>query len=86
MLLPSFDFVGLKPPIIKCLEAYRDDELSERREKRRKLLDKNGDKQADPAVSASDTETLDGTAASNDQNNDARTSSMEVCFCVCEIL
>lgn len=62
---------GLKPLIIKCLEAYREDELSERREKRRKLQDKNGDKSGDVALPADD----EGIAS--DQNNDAR-SSMEV--------
>lgn len=65
-----FFYVGLKPTIIKRLEAYRDDELSERREKRRKLQDKNGDKAGDAALTA------DGESPSNDQN-DTRTS-MEV--------
>ncbi|GIX92131.1 e3 ubiquitin-protein ligase HUWE1 [Caerostris darwini] len=50
---------GLKPSVIKALEAHRDDELVERREKRRKLHDKNSDKNAETIV-LSDTETLDG--------------------------
>ncbi|KAF8790741.1 E3 ubiquitin-protein ligase HUWE1 like protein [Argiope bruennichi] len=50
---------GLKPSIIKALEAHRDDELIERREKRRKLHDKNSDKNHETII-LSDTETLDG--------------------------
>lgn len=67
--IPSFD-IGLKPAIIKCLEAYRDDELAERR----KLQDKNGEKTGDAALTAGG----DGVAPSNDQN-DTQTS-MEVRF------
>nr|XP_042906094.1 E3 ubiquitin-protein ligase HUWE1 [Parasteatoda tepidariorum] len=63
---------GLKPTIIKCLETYRDDEMVERKEKRRKLHNKNSDKSSDVIV-LSDTETLDGMGST-----DGRTSSMEV--------
>ncbi|GFT18781.1 e3 ubiquitin-protein ligase HUWE1 [Nephila pilipes] len=67
---------GLKPSIIKCLEAHRDDELIERREKRRKLHDKNAEKSNDTII-LSDTETLDGMSNATEQA-DHRTTTMEV--------
>ncbi|GFY42597.1 e3 ubiquitin-protein ligase HUWE1 [Trichonephila inaurata madagascariensis] len=67
---------GLKPSIIKCLETHRDDELIERREKRRKLHDKNAEK-SNETVILSDTETLDGMSNAAEQA-DHRTATMEV--------
>ncbi|GFQ86462.1 e3 ubiquitin-protein ligase HUWE1 [Trichonephila clavata] len=67
---------GLKPSIIKCLETHRDDELIERREKRRKLHDKSAEK-SNETVILSDTETLDGMSAATEQA-DHRTTTMEV--------
>lgn len=66
--------IGLKPSIIMHLEAYRDDELSERREKRRKMQDKNGDKSND-ALTANG----ERISPSSDQNIDIR-PSMEVSY------
>ncbi|GBM42389.1 E3 ubiquitin-protein ligase HUWE1 [Araneus ventricosus] len=67
---------GLKPSIIKALEAHRDDELIERREKRRKLHDKNAEK-SNETIILSDTETLDGMTNATEQT-DHRVTTMEV--------
>ena len=73
---------GLKPNIIKCLEAHRDEELSEI-EKRKKLQDdKNNEKSSEAAATSSG----ENVSTSNDKNvstsNDKNVtqSSMEVRF------
>ncbi|XP_054708625.1 E3 ubiquitin-protein ligase HUWE1-like [Uloborus diversus] len=67
---------GLKPTIIKCLEAHRDDELSERREKRRKLQDKCNEKS--DATLVKDKESFVVVSSTPQPNGEARAPSMEI--------